>query len=154
MLRAVSIEVTPIVSAASAYTAEDQVGDIQAISGAAQGKDEPTKLMSVTVTDKSKQSAALILYFFDELPTVASVDNGAFDITDAQMADKCIGTLAIAAGDYAALANSSQATVRNIQLPLFSKTASGIIYAVAKTTGTPTYGAVGDLVFKYAFEQY
>lgn len=143
-------EVTPTIDTL-AYTAEDQVGGIQTITGCnAQGFDLGL-LRSVTVVDESKQSAALNIFFFDELPTVASVNNGPIDIVDAQMTAKCIGHVAIAATDYKPVSGSSTACVR-VEMPVKPAKVNSTIYAVVSTTGTPTYGAADDLTFKYAFQ--
>jgi hypothetical protein len=37
-------------------------------------------------------------------------------------------------------------------MPVKPNKVNGTIYAVAMTTGTPTYGAADDLTFKYAFQ--
>lgn len=154
-----TIEITPTVSASSAYTAEDQVGGIQTLTAACASAGRGSALMSLVVTDSGKQSAALSIFFFDELPTVASSDNAAIDITDAEMADKCIGVVTLAAASYVAVANSSVVASANINLLLKSKTTavsgatSGNLYAVVKTTGTPTYASTSDLCFKYSFIQ-
>lgn len=165
--KSVSIEVTPTVSASSAYTAEDQVGGIQTISetitdhlkrtrvvSPAADENSVATLLTVTVHDKAKQSAALEIFFFDELPTVASSDNAAISITDAEMAGKCVGVVSIGASDYKNVAASSIACVGLSQaLAMRSKTDNGVLYAVAKTTGTPTYASTTDLVFRYVFGQ-
>jgi hypothetical protein len=153
------IEVTPTIST-SAYQAEDQVGGIQTLAAVAGDTDDNTvSLQTLTITDAGKQSAALVVYFFDDLPTVASVDNGAITITDAEMADKCLGHVVVAAADYGAIAANSVACVKNIGLRLRSNnisaatnSRSGNLYAVVKTTGTPTYVSTTDLVFKYSFD--
>lgn len=151
-----TVEVTPTVSASSAYTAEDQVGGIMTIEGACQKMNSNSSLISLIVTDKAKQSAALTVFFFDELPTVASSDNAAIDITDAEMLDKCVGHVTVAASDYQSVSGSSVACLgaAGTKAPSFkSKTSGGKLYAVVKTTGTPTYGATGDLSFKFTFAQ-
>lgn len=150
-----NIEVTPTVSNGVAYTAQDQVGGIQTLTAACLGKKRSAAVSSVVVVDKSSQSAALTIFFFDELPTVASVDNGGISITDAEMADKCIGWLAVPAANYTAVTGNTTASVNAAAsgLYLVSNETSGNIYAVVKTTGTPTYTSTTDLVFKYVLVQ-
>ena len=101
---------------------------------------------------QAQQDAALVIYFFDENPTVASSDNAAIDISDAELEDKCIGQMTIAAADYDDLANASVATVpaSSNGIVFRSQEAGGEIYAVVKTSGTPTYAATDDLTFKYS----
>jgi hypothetical protein len=148
------VEVTPTITA-GAYSAEDQVGGIQTLSGATLGEDCGATVISVVVTDKAKQSAALSMFFFDELPTVASADNDAINISDAEMADKCIGVISVAAASYVNVADNSVVTAPASSTGLYvkSRDADGKIYVVVKTTGTPTYASTGDLVFKYSFLQ-
>ena len=155
------IEVIPTVSTSPAYTAEDQVGGIQTLTNACRSKGAGATLISLTVHDAGKQSAALTVFFFDELPTVASVDNGAITITDAEMADKCIGTISLTAANYVNVAGSSIVTAPASSTGLYMKSktdkvsgaASGNLYAVVKTTGTPTYASTTDLTFRYSFIQ-
>jgi hypothetical protein len=144
------VEVTPTVST-SAYTANDQVGGLMTLDGAAPGKGAGTVLNSIVIVDKASQAAEIDLYFFDESPTVASSDNAAADVTDAEMVDKCIGHVTVVAGDYAALAANSTACVRDIALSLKPR-ASTTLYCLAVTRGTPTYGSTSDLTLKFVFD--
>lgn len=148
-----SIEVTPTVSTSPAYSAEDQVGGLQTLDGAAATDRKVTTLVTIVVVDKGKQNAALAILFFDSEPTVVSVDNGAVDVSDAELASKCVGSVDVAATDYEALANASVATVKasSLGLAMKSKNSSGKLYALVKTSGTPTYASTSDLVFKYVF---
>lgn len=156
----VSVEVTPTVSSAVAYTAGDQVGGIQTITGGIWDEDGMATLVNVVILDKDTQSGSYVIYFFDELPTVVSVDNGAIDVSDAELADKLIGYLTI--GTYAPLANATVIQIGQSGANLSMKssarvsggqTKDGKIYAVVKTLGTPTYTSTSALVFKYYFEQ-
>lgn len=146
------VEVTPTVSSGAAYTAADQVGGLMTLEGAGPGLGEGTILQGVVVVDKDKQKAALDLYFFDESPTVASADNEAANVTDAEMADKCIGHVAIAAADYKDLSGNSTASVRNLGMRLKPTKGGSTLYCVAVTGGTPTYTSTSALVFKFACE--
>ncbi len=141
------IEVTPVMATAGAYADGDQIGLGNTISNAAFDTGGTVELESVTLIDKAKQNAALDLFFFDETPTLVNADNGAFDMTDANMADQCIGTLKIAATDYCDAANSSVATVKNAGLFLKAAPATKNLFMVVVSNGTPTY-ANGSLVFK------
>lgn len=134
----------------AAYAAGDQVGVITAVAGVGQGGGSPCKLVSVTVVDKAKQSAAIDILLFDELPTVASSNNAAVNVSAAQLTDKCLGVVKIAAANYSALSACSVATVvpGNAIKPIDSAT----IYILLSTTGTPTYTAATDLVLRFAFE--
>lgn len=145
-----TVSVTPTVSTSPAYEASDQVGGIQTLENAMRSGGTAI-LQGVTVVDAGKQNAALTIFFFKSLPTVASVDNGATTITDAEL-KKSVGHITVAADDYEDVAGGSVASVKNVNLPLASG-AQGHLYAVVMTTGTPTYASTTDLVFTYSFEQ-
>jgi hypothetical protein len=144
------IEVTPTVDT-SAYGSGDHVGDLQTLSGVNADGGQACFLRTLVVVDKAKQKAALSVLFFDESQTIASSDNGALDITDAEMVDKCIGYVAVAAADYKDLNANSVATVKDVGLMLKPKK-DGKLYAIVLSGGTPTYGSASDLCFKYQFE--
>lgn len=120
------------------------------LSGAVPGPGDGAILRQISVVDKAKQSVAITVLLFDALPTVASSNNAAIDITDAEMADKALASVSVAAGDYVALANSSLAT-KATTTPVKAAAESSTLYAVALTTGTPTYGSTSDLVFRLHF---
>lgn len=155
----------PVISAAAAYTAEDQVGGIiqlfdtdpggRVTKGAAQNQNTITTLMSLVVCDAAKQSAELVIFFFNQLPTVISVDNGAINIADSEMAAKCVGSVRVPAANYENVSASSVATVRLPETALSLKAAvdNGPLWAVMKTTGTPTYVSTSDLSLRFLFGQ-
>ncbi len=143
-----SVSNTPTVSTSPAYTANDQVGGIQTLT--IPGISLGAQLVSFNVLDLAGQNAALSIFFFKSLPTVASSDNAALNISDANMA-LCIGHAVVAAGDYQTTSANSIASVK-LSGPLFVKTSTeDTIYAVVKTTGTPTYAGTTDLTFTYNF---
>lgn len=143
----------------TAYNDGDQIGTKFEIPGVAMSKGSPVILESVSVIDKDKQASALVIFFFSQSPTVASSDNAALDITDAEMASKCIGHVAIAAADYKPINGSSVATKANIQLQLKpgdekSGTVEGkSIYAILMSNGTPDYAAGEQLILNMGFKQ-
>ena len=143
----------------AAYADFDQIGTAFEIPEVAIHKGQPVVLESLTVIDKVSQSAALVIFFFSKLPTVASSDNAALSITDAEMEAKCIGKVDIATTDYKAIAASSVATKSNIQLHLKpGDTKSGEVtgqslYAIVMSNGTPDYTLGTDLILKMGFKQ-
>jgi hypothetical protein len=145
------VSVTPAISNAAIYAANDQLGGIQTIAAATTDSKFQTRLVNVTVIDKAKQSQPLTIFFFNANPTVASADNAALDITDAEMAAKYIGHVVVGTGDYAAISASSVACA---SCTLLLSAAASSVYAVAMTTGTPTYGSTSDLIFNYHMEKY
>lgn len=110
-------------------------------------------LQSITIIDQAKQSQPIDIMFFSSSPTVASADNAAIDISDAEMDAKCIGVVSFDAS-YVALAANSVASKTNIGL-LLKQSASSTdnhIYAVCVIRGAATYAA-SSLRFKYGFLQ-
>ena len=152
MARYQVVEVTPTLDT-NAYASGDRVGSIHTITGAGPAGFHGAVLESITVIDKDAQGAALKVHFFDALPTVASADNAAIDLTDAQAA-KFIATVSIATGDYLATASNKLAFTQPTRaIPMCPSAANGVketLYAVVTTTGSPTYTASG-LVFRYTF---
>lgn len=140
-----TVEVVPTVDT-NVYAAGDQLGGIQTITGAFPLGVQNGRLETLIVVDKDKQNAEMNILFFDELPTVASVDQGALDVADAQLVDKCIGHAHVAGSDYAQLANGSVACVTP-NLKVSGKLST--IYAVVQCLGTPTYSTAAALAFKY-----
>jgi hypothetical protein len=155
---------TPVVST-GAYSAGDQVGGLTLLSEAVNHDGGYAVIQSITVIDKAKQKAALSLFFFDDVPTITSVDNGAFDLTDAQAVLSCLGHALVPSANYQDSSSNSIATTLNVGLLLRSRAgknavpfATGAtprdIWCVIMTTGTPTYGAASDLCIKLGFEQH
>lgn len=145
-------ESVPTVSSGVAYTAQDQVGGIQTIANVFTGSGSG-RVVQIVVSDASAQSAALNFLFFDALPVVASVDNGALDITDAEMADKCVGSVTLAAANYITLSGNTLGTIRDLNLVVKNdKNSTRSLYVVCSTTGTPTYTSTTALAIRYSIE--
>lgn len=146
------VEVTPTLDT-SIYASGDRLGSIMTIPNAARANGFEVVLSDVTIIDKAKQSQAIDILFFDESPTVASADNAAIDITDAEMGDKFLGRVSIATSDYSALANSSEASPASFNKVLKPISSSKDLYALCVCrSGTPTYAA-DSLVIKFKFLQ-
>lgn len=158
---AITIDVTPVVSNGVAYTANDQVGGIQTLPNIVLDSRGSATLMDIAIVDKDKQSAVIDIFFFDSLPTVTSVDNGAIAMSAANAA-KSIGWATIAAADYKATAAQSIASVGNLWKVFTPIVPTGqvtginakTIYAIAATRGTPTYTSTSALIFRYKFYQH
>jgi hypothetical protein len=156
----ITIKVTPTVSNAVAYTANDQVGGVQTLTNVAADSKSGVTLYDLAIVDLDNQKAAMDIFFFDQLPSPTSVDNGAFTITAAD-AGKLVGHVVVAASDYKSSASQAVASVGNIwkifnpSLPTGAVT--GItaknLYAIAVTRGTPTYTGTSKLTFIYKFLQ-
>ena len=148
-----TVTVTPTIDT-NAYSANDQVGGLQTLTAAAGRKDRGVTLQNVIILDKAAQSAEITIFFFDTEPTIASSNNATLNISDAEML-KCIGHVTVTADDYATTSANAIACAKPVSVcvGLRSSNSEGTLYAVAKTSGTPTYGSASDLVFTYVFEQ-
>jgi len=160
-----TIVVTPTIDT-NAYAAGDQVGGIQTLEGVfpdlQRGVNYVSKegsikypghvlLQSLTVTDISEQAAEFDLFFFNELPTVASSDNAALNIADSEVA-KCIGHYKFAPtyGDAGGFDVGSESNI-NLMLPQQTGFENLNLYVVVSTSSTPTYTTTSALTFKYSF---
>lgn len=149
-LRPTLIEVTPAITA-GAYSANDCIGGKLTLALAlASIREGMGKLLSITVQDLAAQKAALKIFFFKADPDAGTyTDNSALDIHDTDMLD-CLGVIEVDAGDYVDSADSAVATLTGIDKVVKADDKS-TVYALVKTTGTPTYAGVSDLKFMFGF---
>ncbi len=136
----------------AAYAAGDQIGTQgkHQLLDVVEGPKTIALLESLILFDGAKQKSAIDILFWNSNPTVASTDNAPFDVTDAQCIEKLIGYVSIAAANYADLANSAVATVKDIRLPLqpLQNTDNSFgrsLWLSFVCRGTPTYAAATDL---------
>ncbi len=152
------IVVTPVLDT-NAYADGDRLGAIQELARAVPGDGYLATLASLCIVDAAIQSQAMDLLFFNSLPTVASADNAAISITDAEMQAKCIGSVHIATTDYTIVlaGGNSVVSLKNIGLLLRTQKLSSVggaqnlptsIYVVPVIRGAATYAA-GSLTFSY-----
>jgi len=147
----IQVEITPTVDT-SAYGSGDQIGTVFTITPVSDaGGAHLAVLDTVIVTDKASQSAALDILLFDELPTVASADQAACNVSDAEMADKCIGVISLASASYKALSANSVVMAHQLSLSLKPKK-DNTLYGLLVSRGTPTYTSASDLTIKFVFE--
>jgi hypothetical protein len=139
------VEVSPTLDT-SAYTSGDHMGTLMTLTGVGEAG-AGCRLEKVVVVDKAKQSQAMKILLFDASPTITSSDNAAVDISDAEMADKCIGVVSVVTGDYTAL-NASSVADTTYNKPI--KSPGATLYALCVSAGTPTYAA-DSLVLKFHF---
>lgn len=136
-------QVTPTVSNGAAYTAGDQVGGLMTFSNALRETGRGAVDYNVSLLDKSNQKAPMTLLCFSALPT-AVANNAAFAWTAAD-APKWIGKVNITAADYETVGAYALATVPASFAVYGNGTAN--LYAIAITTGTPTYTATDALIW-------
>lgn len=146
------VEVTPTLDTL-AYADGDRLGSIEEVDVDAENGYHGVKLDSISVTDLSGNGIALDLLFFHASPTVASADNAAIDIADAEIV-KFQGHVSLAATDYIATASNKIGTKSNIGLGLKTQQSdsSGKLYVLAVARGAATFAA-SDLTFKLHFSR-
>lgn len=151
------IQLTPTVDTAI-YASGDQLGSLMELTNAMDDSSGTATIVSVSIHDKAAQSSILQILFFNDAPTIVSADNAALNISDADMATKCVGHVSVVAGDYFALSASSMACVRNVQLMVNSvksatNTTGKSLWAIIRSGGTPTYTSTTDLVISVGLKQ-
>lgn len=131
------IKLNPSIST-SAYSAGYTVGAIQTLANAVTSNGTAI-LESLVLLDKSNQKAAMDIFIFDANPTNATTtDHAAFAFSTDDL--KVIARVSVASTDYATV--NSEAVAVKSGLGIALKAASGTsLYAVAVTSGTPTYSA-------------
>lgn len=147
------VSVTPTLDT-SAYSNLDRMGSIFEIPGVgSDNRSEVRELTSLSVLDKSNghQNANFLLHLFNASPAVASADNAALDISDAELAAKYLGTVEVASANYNNLAGSSVASLKAIGLILKVADGSTSLYGILQSKGAPTFAA-SDLVLNLGFK--
>lgn len=138
----------------SAYASGDLISDVVEISGVFRSVDAPVELISVDLLDKADQKAVLWMVFQDIATSLGTI-NGAPNISDANLLTSFIGHVPIIAADYVDYGGASVASLRNVGLPLIGGGVSTSLWAgIINSTGTPTYGAAGDLVARLTFRRH
>lgn len=137
----------------SAYVAGQQFGTLQTLSGVAPAVGYGAVLQSITVADKSKQSAAFDFYIFGASPTVTSTDRTTVNITDANLfglRPKVVQltTYSALSGNSLGFANALGCTVA--PLPSLN---SVDMYLLIVIQASATYGASLDVEFTLSFLQ-
>ena len=135
-----------------AYTAGFQLGGLQTLPQASLGNGLACKLHNLIITDSAKQNAATVVFFFHTPPVIISSDYQALNISHSEMRDKCVGFVSVGTSDWVSLSNNGVATIKP-ELAMCAVAGNGTLYAVAMTSGTPTYTSTGDLTFKYVFSK-
>lgn len=150
------IRVTPVLVPSVAYTSGDVVGGIMAIPRPFNDMKNGV-LKSLTVKDADNQKAAMTVLLFDQLPTGTYTDNGAFAWGTGDFA-KCIGQVQVATADYVtvngkAIADEDLARVIQDATASVVQGADTNLWAIAVTTGTPTYTTASSLELQFGVLQ-
>lgn len=145
----VVVTVTPTVDT-SAYASGDLLFDSAEIANAVRANAGLAVLQSITILDKADQGVAFTLIFANAATDFGTA-NSAPDPDDTEAAT-VIGIVRVAAADYIDLGASKVATITNIGLLCKAGAATTSLYVAGiNGTGTPTYGAAGDLVLQLGF---
>lgn len=150
---ATTVTLTPTIST-TAYTAKDGIGGKQTLANAVRISGGVSILQSVMVIDKANQKAALTILLFDADPSGSTLTNDAEPNIAAADIGKIIRKIDIAAADYGTVdhAGTDFAVAEITALSKVVKAASGTsLYALITTSGTPDYGADGDLILRFSF---
>jgi hypothetical protein len=133
------IKANPTIST-SAYSAGFTVGAIQTLANAFTSQSTGI-LESLILLDKSNQKAPMDILLFDANPTNATTtDHATFVISTDDL--KVIGRVSVAAGDYVTIASGEAVAIKTgLGIALKAAAAGTTLYAVAITSGTPTYSA-------------
>ncbi len=144
------ISVTPVVTV-GAYHANDCVGGKLTLTDALVADGGSALLTNVVVVDDANQKAALEVVFFNANPAAATLTDNAAIVFSTDLA-KVIARVPITAADWATVGDAAVADVQCL------RTLEGVsgnnLYAAVMTTGTPTFGAAGDLTFRFGLDRY
>lgn len=135
----------------NAYADGDLLADVQEILNVMRYPGGTAILQSVRVLDKDDQGAAFDIYITD-VSTTWGTENAAVGPSDA-VADSILGSVSVTASDYTDLANSQEATIRNIGLPVKAAAESTSLYVACVSRGAPTYTASGvTIIFGFLLD--
>lgn len=146
-----TITATPTVDT-SAYASGDRCGSLMTLTDVVSSDGDGVVLESVFIISKVViSSAAFYVLLFDAAPTIASADNAAIDISDAEMAAKCIGWVPVTTTK--ALASGCVLENVNVQRILDCKAGSRSLYALLVVEAAPTFGSTTDLTVRFKFRE-
>lgn len=145
----------------SIYAANDRLGAIMTLSNVCRNPGGVVELVDVLLTDSTATSSISVdILFFDSLPTVASADNAAINISDTEILKLC-GSVSLLTGNYKSTASNGYiyATGLNMLMKPVAPSASvGIVassnlYALmVLRAGTPTFAA-NSIQLRMRFKQ-
>lgn len=137
------VKIVPVIST-SAYVAGYTVGGIQTLTNAVAPRGSGI-IHSLTILDEANVKAPFDILIFDISPSAATTtDHVAFAPSSNDV--NVVARVAVATGDYATV--GGEAFAQKSGLDLVVQALSGFnLYAVAVTSGTPTYTAADDLQF-------
>ena len=145
-------EVTPVLTVAATYAANDYVGTsatAMVFADCARGINGTGVVVGCSLVDKALQSVAGELWLFDTAVTPPA-DSAAWTLSDAHAAT-LIGVIPFSTY-YASALNSVSNGVPAYPLPFKCLSSSASIYGCFVTRGAPAYASL-DLTFRLAISQ-
>lgn len=129
----------------SAYASGDRCGSIMEFTGLL-GPGKAGQVVQALIHDRDAQSVAHSLMLFSSLPTIASADNAAISIADAEIT-KCMCVITFTN----AYTTCTQSSVNSVPILsgaqlfpyIYSDSAIGTVWGLLRCGGTPTYTAAG-----------
>lgn len=148
-----SPDTAPVVSVSPAYSSGDAVGGLLTFTGSLNKVAFSGTLVSVLLTDTSKQNANIDVIIFNANPTGSTItDNAAINIVAADVG-KIIARVPIAAANYTSFSATSVPLVP-AQVACLQLAAEGVIlYAAMVTTSTQTYAATTAISLRLGIVQ-
>jgi hypothetical protein len=139
---------------AASYSAGNVVGGLQTLSAALRTVNGTAILESLIIMDRAAQKAPMNVYIFSEAPAGTYTDHAALSWGTGDDL-LVLAVIPVAATDYQNTDNSKSFAFKS-GLGIALKGTGGSndnLYAVAVTSGTPTYAASTDVQFKFGFLQ-
>ncbi len=131
----------------SIFASGDLVSDVVEIPSLAEQAGGSRVLRSLTLLDKSDNTASAYTLVFAQTSTSMGTVNGAPNMSDANLLLARPRYVPVASGDWFDIGGAKIATIRNIELPLqCAAGATSMWVSVVNGAGTPTMAAAGDLV--------
>jgi hypothetical protein len=134
----------PTVTANSAYTSGNIVGGKMTFENAF--LNFSGVISSLTIVDRSQQAAAMNIYFFAQDLVGTYADKTSFSLNASDI-ENIIGVFQVSSGNYITSGGISIVTLYGLATPVCSNGRIKSLYAVAVTTGTPTYTTTTALIF-------
>lgn len=135
------------------YASGDGMGPAVKLKDALDDSGDTGRLVSVAVVDAIKQKKAFDILLFNAEPTIASADNAALDIADAEMVSKFLGRVVVATADYTDISASSFVMIQSLNILVQAADGSSDLWAVLVSRDTPTYTGATNLTLKLGFIQ-
>lgn len=161
LLRRAAITKTfsPVVTAASAYAANNCVGTIFEIANAALDRSGYLMVKSILGLSKAKADPALLLVLFSQKPSGTYTDKTAFDPSAADLAlMTSIVTFGATWKDFATASATNSPDLDVLAHPVADALNPGIATSLwgilVVASGTPTFSSASDLTVKISLEQY